>query len=281
MYRIDQSIRALDSLTFLPMELLAIHAALSGMQFMAGTPFHDDLVAVVQKLRGFLSPRHNGGLDALARVFSAHARGSVLPLQSAEIIDDLVDAIARRKVCRVVYHAASTKTTREHRLRPLRLVWHRSCLYLLVAMAGKQVITTLAVQRIQDLEVTDEVFPPPKLDVDGHLRRAFGIFVSDGEEDVEILFEPDIAWRVAERCYHPDEKKTSLPDGRLRYQLRSSAQWEIVPWVLSFGPLATLVRPAPWRDALADALRSNPSSVRRAHPACRLTPVRRLDRAAG
>ena len=77
------------------------------------------------------------------------------------------------------------------------------------------------------------MFPTPKADVDAHVGKAFGIFVSDKEEDVEILFDADIAWRVEERVFHPSEQKSRLPDGRLRYRVRSSAQWEILPWVQS------------------------------------------------
>src|SRR5690606_7511837 len=238
------------------MELLAVHAALSGMQLVSGSPLDDELAAVASKLRGFLSPRHNGGLDALSRVFLPHARGQVDHTPHREHIDGLVDAIARRRICRVVYHAAWKGTTREHRLRPLRLVWHRSSLYLLALIAGKQSISTLAVHRMAEVEATGESFPPPRVDVAGHIRRAFGIFGSDAEEEVEIHFDREIAWRVRERTYHPDERKSDLPDGGLRYQVRSSAQWEIVPWVLSFGPLATLVKPDAWRSALTDMLRA-------------------------
>lgn len=253
-YRIDQTIRALETITFGTMELLAVHAALAASGGFAGSPFSGDLQQVAVKLRGFLSPRHNGGLDAMARVFLPHRRGQIALDQHSDIIDQLADAIARRRICRAVYHAAWKQTTREHQLKPLRLVWHRSCLYLLACIVGKQDITTLAVHRFGSMDVTEQQFAEPRVDIDGHVQKAFGIFVGDGEQDVEILFEPDIAWRIQERMYHPDEIKTELADGRLRYQIRSSAQWEIVPWVLSFGPLATLVKPECWRTCVSDML---------------------------
>jgi len=117
-------------------------------------------------------------------------------------------------------------------------------------LGDRSEITTLAVHRIRELELTSDVFVAPKVDVDAHVKKAFGIFVSDQEEDVEIHFDAEIAWRVEERTYHPDEQKERMPDGRLRYRVRSSAQWEIVPWVQSFGPLAELVGPASWRQIL-------------------------------
>ncbi|KAB2911783.1 MAG: transcriptional regulator [Kofleriaceae bacterium] len=250
MYRVDQHVRALESLTFGITELLALHGALAGMASLRGTPIHDDLRAVMLKIRGFLSPRHNGGLDAIARVFTAHARGYVDHGSQAELIDQLADAISRRRRCVMTYHAAWKGTTRRHVVKPLRLVWHRSALYLLGCLGDHRRISTLAVQRIQQLEVTAETFAVPRVDVDAHVRRAFGIFVSDAEEDVEIRFAKEIAWRVEERTYAPGERKQRLPDGSLRYRVRTSAQWEVIPWVLGFGSLAELVRPESWRTIL-------------------------------
>jgi predicted DNA-binding transcriptional regulator YafY len=246
-YRIDRKVRALEALTFGTSELLAIYATQSMLGSLSGTPVHDDLRAVTHKIRGFLSERHNGGLDALARVFAPHIRGYVDYGKQHDEIDELTDAIARRRICQLTYHAAWKGTTRRHRARPLRLVWHRSALYLLACLGEHQRITTLAVHRIRDIELIGETFPVPRIDVDGYIAKAFGIFVSDQEEDVEILFDAEIAWRLEERTFHPDERKERRPDGVLRYQIRTSAQWEIIPWVQSFGALAELVAPASWR----------------------------------
>ena len=249
-YRIDQKIRALEALTFGTAELLAIYASHAMLASLSGTPVHDDLRKVVQKIRGFLSPRHNGGLDALARVFAPHVRGNVDYEPQREQIDQIVDAIARRRVCELTYHAAWKGTTRRHRARPLRLVWHRSALYLLACLGEHQRVTTLAVHRIHDLEDAGTTFAPPRVDVDDYIAKAFGIFVSDQEEDVEILFDAEIAWRVEERTFHPDERKERRPDGVLRYSIRTSAQWEIIPWVQSFGALAELIAPVSWRSSV-------------------------------
>lgn len=265
-YRLSDSVRALESIKFGTAELLAIHAAQSAIGGLAGTPLHEDLEAVRLKIRGFLAPHHNGGLDAIARVFASYPRGDVDYEPQQAVIDDLTDAIARRLRCRLTYHAAWQGTTRTHDARPLRLVWHRGALYLFACLGTHERITTLAVHRIRELTVSTEAFAKPAVDVDDFVRRAFGIFVSDGEEDVEILFAAEIAWRVEERTFHPDERKERLPDGRLRYRVRSSAQWEIIPWVLSHGAFAELIAPAAWRASLlataeATAAQHRPAGV--------------------
>ena len=249
-YRIDQKIRALETITFGTTELLALYAAQAALAGLNGTPVHDDLQSVLIKIRGFLSPRHNGGLTALSRVFAPHVRGNIDYEPQRELIDELVDAIARRRVCQLAYRAVGKGADRTHRARPLRLVWHRSALYVLACLGEHQRITTLAVHRVRTLDITAEEFAAPHVDVDDHISRAFGIFVSDAEEDVEIVFDAEIAWQLEERTFHPSERKERRPDGKLRYRIRSSAQWEIIPWVQSFGAFAELVGPASWRAAI-------------------------------
>ena len=73
------------------------------------------------------------------------------------------------------------------------------------------------------------MFKSSKIDVADHIAKAFGIFVSDEEQEIEILFEAEIAWRVEERVFHPQEQKERRADGALIYRVRSSAQWEILP----------------------------------------------------
>ena len=127
-YRIDHKIRALEAITFGTTELLAIYAAQAAITGMTGTPLHEDLRSVMTKIRGFLSPRHNGGLDALSRVFVPHGHVDYEPQH--DLIDELVDAIARRRICQLTYRAAGKGADRTHKARPLRLEWHRSALYL-------------------------------------------------------------------------------------------------------------------------------------------------------
>jgi predicted DNA-binding transcriptional regulator YafY len=253
-YRVTSTVKELESLKFGITELLAIYAAHAALVGIAGTPIHDDLAAVVTKIRGLLSKHHNGGLEALVRVFTPHPRGTVDYGTQHEAIDDLVDAIARRRVCLLDYRAAGKEAERSHRARPLKLVWHRSALYLLACLGDHDRITHLAVQRIRGLTKSEEEFAAPRVDADAHLAKAFGIFVGDAEEDVEVIFDAEIAWKLEERTYHPDERKERLPDGRLVYRIRSSAQWEVIPWVQTFGPFAELVAPSGWRDALKSNL---------------------------
>lgn len=250
-YRIDRQIRALETLTLAVGELLAIYAAIAGLLAVARTPLHADLQSVMLKIRELLGPAHHGSLDTLQRVFAPNPRRFIDYGPYGDHIDDIADAIARHLVCNFKYHAAWKGTTQTHQVQPMRLVWHRSSLYMLACLGEPPRPTSFAVHRIQDLEKSAAEFEPPRgIDIDEYISKLFGIFVSDLEEEVEILFDAEVAWRIEEHTYHPEEKKHRLPDGRLVYRVRSSAQWEIIPWVRSFGALAELVAPRVWRDVL-------------------------------
>jgi predicted DNA-binding transcriptional regulator YafY len=254
-YRISEKFRELETLTFGLGEVLAIYAALADLRPFAGTPLYDDLREALEKIRGYVAPGHNGMLEELGRVFAPHSRRFVNYSDHGDHIDDLTDAIARRRICNITYTAPRKKTTRTYPIKPLRLVWHDSSLYLFACTRDRPEITTFAVHRIRALEKTSTAFePPPEVDVEAYISRAFGIFVSDLEEEVEILFEEEIAWRIEEQTFHPDEQKHRREDGKLVYRVRSSAQWEIIPWVRSFGSLAVLVEPRVWRDVLRNDL---------------------------
>lgn len=252
-YRIAPQVRALETIQFGLMELLALHAAQGALHFAAGAPFYDDLQAVARKVRGHLGDRYNGGLDAMARVFMPHARRYVDYAPFADTIDTVVDAIAQHKECTVAYHAAWKEKPRSHTAQPLKLLFHEGALYLFARLNGKATVTVLAVHRIQSIELTAKSFTPPRVDLDAIAHKAFGMFIGDEEKDVEVLFDAKIARMVEERIFHPDEIKERLPDGRLRFRLRTGARWEVVSWVLRFGGDAELVAPTEWRTQAAEA----------------------------
>ena len=246
-YRIDETVRALESVTFSLAELLSLHAAVDALGGMSSTPLHGDLASVAQKLRGFLAGKRQ--VESLAAVWLRHPRAVVDYERHGEVIDDLGVAIAQRRRCEVRYRSTAGKL-RVHKLRCLRLLQHEGALYLLAVVDRAKRITTFAVHRIEALTLSRACFEPTGFDVESHMRRAWGILVGGQTEEVEIVFSASVAWRIEERTWHPDEIKERLPDGRLRYTLRSGAEGELIPWVLGFGVHAELVAPASWRASI-------------------------------
>ncbi|MBI5493511.1 MAG: WYL domain-containing transcriptional regulator [Deltaproteobacteria bacterium] len=238
---------------FGPAELLSLHAASAALQFLANTPVHMDLQAVLSKVRASLAGAKGKTVAGTAHVFVPHLRDFVSydADDLRAILDDLLDAMARHRMVRVEYLSADARRPKPATLLPLRLFAHHNSLYLLAQRDGKNEVRTYAVHRIRWLEVTDAPFDEPRVDLAAHVEHAFGVFI-EPPTDVEVRFAPEVARYVTERTFHPREEKLRLEDGSIRYRVRAGGRLEIVAWVLGFGGAAELVSPAEWR---ADVLR--------------------------
>ena len=247
-YRLEQTAGAAPPMKLGVMELLAAHALAQAVPAARGTPFENDFAALLNKLRAMLAAHHNGGLDRVAQAFQPHVRGYVDYSEHAEVLDTLTDAVLRRKECRVLYLPGEASHVTDHVVHPLRMLWHQGALYVFCWYARWQWLGLLAVQRIQAIEPTGSTFKAPPVDTEEVARRAFGVFVGRDVLEVEIHFAPEMARHLRERVFHPDETKEPLPNGGVRYRVRTAARWEVVAFVQRFGGLAELVAPEAWRE---------------------------------
>ncbi|MEW5849554.1 MAG: WYL domain-containing transcriptional regulator [Myxococcota bacterium] len=237
-------------------ELLALYASSSVLEFMMGTPVHMDLQNVLAKVRGTLAESGSKAVQRMAGVFTPHLRNFVSyeGEDRRAILDDLMDATARRRCCRVTYQSAEAKAPKSYVIRPLRIFAHHNALYVFVQIGEREEVRTLVVHRLLELETLDETFEVPHANLDEYSLQAFGVQI-EKPEDVEIIFEKDAVRYVEERTFHPREQKERLKDGRLRYKVRAGGRNELIAWVISFGGSAELIAPAAWRADVVERAR--------------------------
>jgi predicted DNA-binding transcriptional regulator YafY len=75
-----------------------------------------------------------------------------------------------------------------------------------------------------------------------HLESSFGL-VKEDPFDVEIVFGADVAEYVRSRIWHPSQQCRELEGGRIRMTLHVGGEFELVSWILSFGPSAQAISP--------------------------------------
>gem|GEM_PF-2197620 len=240
---------AATGMVFGAAELLAMYAASCMLEFLGNTPIHMDLQSALAKVRASLAENTNKAVPRMATVFTPHLRDYVSyeGEDRRAILDDLMDATARQRRCRVTYTAADAARPKTYVIRPLRIFGHHNALYLFVQIEPRDDVRTLSVHRVQEVEVLDETFEIPHIDLDAFSRQAFGIYIEE-PQDVEILFNKDAARYVRERVFHPAEQKEATPDGGVRYRVKAGGRNEIVAWVISFGGSAVIVQPEAWRE---------------------------------
>jgi proteasome accessory factor B len=72
-------------------------------------------------------------------------------------------------------------------------------------------------------------------------------------ERVEIAFEAQVAPYVRARVWHPSQQVREDSGGRLSLTMDVCHDWALRSWILSWGPFARVVSPAP----LAREIRSD------------------------
>jgi predicted DNA-binding transcriptional regulator YafY len=116
-------------------------------------------------------------------------------------------------------------------------------MYLFGYVAEYKQIRTFAIERIQSIEKLHDRFErPPDFSVETYLESSFGV-VKEDPFDVEIIFGADVAEHVRSRVWHPSQQCREMDGGRIRMKMHVGGEFELVSWILSFGPSAHVVSP--------------------------------------
>ena len=143
------------------------------------------------------------------------------------------DAILAPYRLRITYKARGTGLVSYHRIEPYALVYgHRP--YLLARSVGQKHLSYWALTNITEIASLDESFRKPKsFSLKKYLERSFGVF-QEKPFNVIWRFDNDVADEAAQFIFHPTQKMSRLPDGRLEVRFKASGrkemEWHIVTW---------------------------------------------------
>ena len=252
-YRFLDTFR-LGDVPFTPDEIMALAFGEDLLRVLEGTVFHDSIRSALAKIRAGLGPEL---ADYLARLGGAFR---VLPgphksyAHLRETIRTLNEAVLARRSVRIRYRTGSTGAVSSRVLDPYR-VWYRSGgLYVVGHDHKSRELRTFAVDRIRAIEATDRRFTvAADFDFEKFIGAAFGVIMEPAAR-VRILFDPRWADYVAERTWHPSQKLTPRPDGRVELAMEVGGTAELRTWILSFGDGALVLEPEALRKTVADEL---------------------------
>jgi len=84
---------------------------------------------------------------------------------------------------------------------------------------------------------------------------AHSIGINDGPpEHIEIAFEPRIAPYVRARQWHASQTHADRTDGGVVLSLDVCNDWALRSWILSFGPLAHVLKPSALAAQIKDEI---------------------------
>ena len=215
--------------------------------------YDPDLAAAFEKLAEIL-PAALGEhvartLDVLSKrptddVFSQHVRL-------------LTQAWAERRVVSLDYEPANyapEAVPRTARVRPYLIEpsLQTHALYLIGWDETRNAIRTFKIERIRDVSLTPDPFPPPEAGlIEGMFGRAWDIIADQEPVEVVLRFSPSVAARVREARWHPSEVVAEEADGSLSWRAVVAGPIEIRLWILSWGDNVEVLAPASLRDDVA------------------------------
>jgi predicted DNA-binding transcriptional regulator YafY len=249
-----KAFRRLDDTGFTLAELSALYFSRTLVECLAGTPFQQDVASAFDKLAAALTPGMRQFLDRLPLVIQSKGTAPRAgdDREEREYIARLLDATLNHRQTRMKYFSMSSSREKEYLIEPYRLIYSPGGMYLQAFVPEYNEIRTFSVDRIRGISLMEERFKPSEV-LDAAFAHSIG--VNEGTpEQVEIAFEPHIAPYVRERRWHASQRHTDKKDGGVVLSLDVCNDWALRSWILSFGPLARVVKPATLAAQIKDEI---------------------------
>ena len=239
----QKAFRRLDDTGFTLAELSALYFSRTLVEALAGTPFERDVRSAFDKLSGALTPGMKGFMDRMPLVMQAKAEpGAQAAAPRTREVALLLEATMQHRRVTMRYHSFSSNREKTYLFEPYRLLFGQGGLYVIGMVPEYGELRTFAVDRIEQISLTEDRFEPLELPDDAF---AHSLGVNQGTpERIELRFGPKIARYVRERVWHPSQQIIDDGDGSLRLTLDVVNDWALKSWILGFGRLVTVVAPA-------------------------------------
>ena len=219
-------------------------------------PYLSELAGAETKLRAMLAAHPELSSPGAESAVLWQQRGRKDYSRHQETIKLLVEAILRRRRCRVRYRSPAAAGPKSFEYDPYRLFSNHDGLYCLGKNPVHENVAMLAVERILSVTLTDTPFcVASSFDPSHYEEEAFGV-IWDKPMDVAIRFRKDQSPYITERAWHPTQTLEPQPDGSLILRLRAGGRFEIIRWILGWGDAAEVLAPSDLRDQVGTILSS-------------------------
>ncbi|MCA9235436.1 MAG: transcriptional regulator [Planctomycetales bacterium] len=243
----------LPPVNFTAAEALSLIAVAKQLGDEGRLPFLGPARAAALKLEGSLPAQLREELQTVARSIQFRINSFDPLTGKQEIYEQLVDAIAGRRVVVIQYGSLTEWETIRTRLRPYQLLFNRHSWYVVGRSTLHKGPRTFNLSRIDSLEPTRQTFARPRgFSVDRYLGNAWNLIPEPGpDHHVHLRFAPLVAHNVAEVRWHKTQQTAFRPDGSLDFHARVSGLNEIAWWVLGYGDQVEVLKTAKLRRLVA------------------------------
>ena len=242
-WRLDEQYKGLPLANLSLSEIAALYFSKKLVVNLAAPPFSSDIASAFKKIESALPEKNVAFLDSLDAMISVRADAPKDLDQHKHTIRVLMEAIGEGHRIKMHYHSVHSHQRKGYTVHPYRLMYFRGGLYLFGYVEEYKQIRTFAIERIESIEKLSDSFEKPSdFSVESYLESSFGL-VKEEPFDVEIIFNAEVAEYVRSRVWHPSQRVREIGGGRINMKMHVGGEFELVAWILSFGPSARVVSP--------------------------------------
>ena len=247
--------RAFDfiPLTLSPDEILAAILLAQFGDLFHGTRIGKDIEGVFDKLDQLVPPGSiaiSSALRGITDAFHLQQPGMVKMESRDQTLKDVFRAIVERRVCWIEYRRHRKGKPSRFEFHPYSLLFHAGAIYVIGFQPYHANWLYLAVQRIQDVSLTEGVFErDPSYNLQNFLKDNFGVWREE-PVDVVIRFDKTVAPSIEERTWHHSQRIRHLDDGGVELRIHVGPSEELVAWILRWGTFAEVIEPESVRQQI-------------------------------
>ena len=173
--------------------------------------------------------------------------------KSKEIINKLIKVITKKRKCLVTYDSPSIQKENKFYSEPEKLLIYHGGLYLIFYVRTQNEFWLLAVHRILDLEVFDDVFPHDHpFDEEEFVKNRFGLF-SGKPEKIKLKFDKSIRHYIEHNHWTTTQKFSNDKKGNLILEMETAVTPELISWILGWNMNVQVMKP----KGLVEEIRKN------------------------
>jgi len=236
-------------------ELCALYFSRALMEFLAGTPFRQDLASAFEKFEQCLTPAQLKYLEDFPKVLAAKPEPrKKAGVEAPSHVGRLTTAALEHRRVSMTYHSFHSRKVKTYVIEPYQVYYAQGGLYVFAVVPAYGEARQFAIERIKTLHMTDERFvPDDTVDVTRH-ANSLGVNLGGKPEAVTIEFQPEAAPYVAEREYHASQSLQMRDDGCLVLKMRVAVDFALSAWVLGFGARARVLAPRRLAQAILEQI---------------------------
>jgi predicted DNA-binding transcriptional regulator YafY len=190
------------------------------------------------------------------------------PYADPKILNTLREALLAGVMVKFLYGEGSDAALRWRKVIPYGLLFAPR-FYLVARIKSKPEPVLFRLDRMHDLELTDEPGAPPEnFDLEAYATRSFGVFQEEAE-DIALRFDPSAAPDARTYLFHPTQSMIDELDGSLTVRFHAAGLLQIAHHLMTWGPTVAIVGPDRLKSVMweeVEALYEHYRKMRQAAP---------------